>query len=225
MALQSGFSPSTSTYVRRKLHYFAAMQVDKIVSEYRIPVERSISAFIVPDSLQILAPDEVFIAFSGEGPTDPTTGCKMSHIEGDVLLYRSPCKLPTDVRKFKAVFRHELCHLKDCIVMSASATQCKRSPASFLSGGDYDGDTATVIYDSRIVDPFQNANDDIAAAPDNFEQDNFQLVTGTELLSQLADADAETQIRGFQKHLLGSILDNKLTGSCQCLLFVPGAQS
>lgn len=217
MALCAGFHPESSDYATKKLNALVERQVNQLVNDYRIPIEQSVSAFIVPDSLGILAPDEIFCSFSGAGPIDPETRCPISHLTGSVLVYRSPCKLPTDIRKFKAVYRPELCHLKDCIIMSASSSLCDRSPASFLSGGDYDGDTATVIYDSRLVTEFKNADDRFATTPETFEEENFEkgLVKGTEFLAQLKGSEEDTLIRNYQTFLLGSLLDEKIAGTCE----------
>lgn len=217
MAVESGFDPRQSAYTCQKLHHFIRTKVDKVVTEYKILVSQSVTAFIVPDSLQLLGPDEVFVSFSGEGPVDASTGCTISHFSGDVLIYRSPCKLPTDIRKFRAVYRPELCHLKDCIVMSASSALCTRSPASFLSGGDYDGDTATVIFDPALVNPFRNADDGIAITRPTFEEENFEkeLVKGTDFLAQLEGSDDATLARNYQHFLLSSILDERTTGKCK----------
>lgn len=217
MAIESGFDPRQSAFASQKLHHFIRLKVDKVVTDYKISVARSVSAFIVPDSLEMLQPEEIFVSFSGEGPIDPTTGCATSHLLGDVLVYRSPCKLPTDIRKFRAVYRPELCHLKDCIVMSASSTACYRSPASFLSGGDYDGDTATVIYEPALVEPFHNADEAIATTPLSFEEENFEkeFVKGTDFLSELKGEGDETMVRNYQHFLLGSIQDDKTTGTCE----------
>lgn len=213
----AGFHPNSSLYASRKLKYVVENKVNPLISESRIPIEQSISAFIVPDSLGILAPDEVFVSFSGAGPIDPDTRCPTSHLLGEVLIFRSPCKLPTDIRKFTAVYKPELCHLKDCIIMSASATLCDRSPASFLSGGDYDGDTATVIYDARIVGSFQNADEKLAIASKSFEEENFEkeLIKSADFLDALKGADDQTLIINKQTFLLGAMLDEEYTGWCR----------
>lgn len=221
MALGAGFHPRSSDYASKKLRGLVDLQVENLVNDCRIPIDQSVSAFIVPDSLGILAPDEIFCFFSGLGPTDPETRCPISYLEGPVLVYRSPCKLPTDIRKFKAVYRPELCHLKDCIIMSASSTLCERSPASYLSGGDYDGDTATVIFDPRLVSEFKNAEDHYATTPDTFEAENFEkgLVKVTDFLTQLDGADYDTLTRNYQTFLLGSVLDEKNAGCCMSPLY------
>jgi hypothetical protein len=216
MALESGFHPNSSDYAMKKLNGLVDRQISQLVNDSRIPIPQSVSAFIIPDSLGLLAPDEVFCSFSGAGPEDPETRCPISHLTGSVLVFRSPCKLPTDIRKFKAVYRPELCHLKDCIIMSASSTLCAQSPASFLSGGDYDGDTATVIFDPRLVSEFQNADDHFATTPETFEEENFDkgLVKGTEFLRNLGEAEDDTVTLNNHTFLLGSLLDENLTGIC-----------
>jgi hypothetical protein len=190
---------------------------------FKIPVERSLSAFMVPDSQGILAPDEIFVSFSGNGPLDPVTGCPMSHISGDVTAYRSPCKLPTDVRKFKAIWRPELAHLKNCIVLSASSELCKRSPESYLSGGDYDGDTLSIFWDERLVEGFSNAADSYAEVPPEFEAQNFhkeviKVAEFTNALQQLPpeeQQDDEYIIANLQEFLLAAVGDDHLTKKCE----------
>jgi hypothetical protein len=106
-------------------------------------------------------------------------------------------------------------HLRDCIVLSASAF-CKASPASFL-GGDYDGDTVTVIWDPTLVAPFRNAPDEIAATPESFERDNFikEVISAQEVLESLGPADEQTRAINLQHFLLGAILDSPLPGLCK----------
>ncbi|KAK8861624.1 hypothetical protein IAR55_002447 [Kwoniella newhampshirensis] len=172
-AVAAGFHPSESAYTGSKLHHLVDMLSSKMVREFKIPVDQSLSAFIIPDTSGVLAPDELYISFSGTGPVDPETQCPIQHLEGPCLAFRSPCKLPTDVRKFKAVWKQDLAHLKDCIVLSANASLCKRSPASYLGGGDYDGDTVQLFWGKELVDRFSNADDSFADVPEWFGEGEF----------------------------------------------------
>nr|XP_018264757.1 uncharacterized protein I303_02936 [Kwoniella dejecticola CBS 10117]OBR86915.1 hypothetical protein I303_02936 [Kwoniella dejecticola CBS 10117] len=214
-SVASGFSPATSIYPAFKLHNLVEDLSMKMTRDFKIPVEQSLTAFIIPDTLQILEPDELFISFSSNGPIDESTQIPMTHLEGDVLAYRSPCKLPTDVRKFRAVYRPELAHLKDCIVLSAKTDKCKRSPASFLGGGDYDGDTVTLVWHHELVRPFRNAPDEVAETPHDFEEQNFDksVVKGTAFLDTIKDLDEPGQIKEYQKWLLDAVLGDPLTGT------------
>ena len=54
----------------------------------------------------------------------------------------------------RAVYRHELSHLVDCVVFPSKGCI---PLASKLQGGDYDGDTFWVCWEDGIVHSFQNA--------------------------------------------------------------------
>jgi hypothetical protein len=217
MAIDAGFDPRHSAYTCQLLHWHMKQQTDNLTKDFKIPVQQSMSAYIIPDSQGVLGPKEIYVSFLGEGPVDPITGCPISHLLGPVLAFRSPCKLPTDVQKYTAVYRPELRHLTDCIVMSASSTECRQSPASYLAGGDYDGDTATIIFDSALVEPFVQADDGIANTPGGFEEENFEkeLIKGDDFLEQLSGADEETLIRNYHTFLLGAVMDANIFGQCK----------
>jgi hypothetical protein len=105
--------------------------------------------------------------------------------------------------------------------MSASP-DCTQSPASFLAGGDYDGDTATIIWDPALVEPFIQAPDDIANVPSGFESENFEkeLVQGSDFLRALSrtKANEEDTISSYQVFLLGAVSDEPLAGLCTSIL-------
>ncbi len=173
-AVTSGFHLLESAYKLpvAKLHHLISTLLNSQIRGFEI-VEQSLSAFIVPDAQQILLPDEIFVSFSATGPIDPETGCPISYLEGPCLAFRSLCKLPTDVRKFQAEYRPELAHLKECIVMSARSQPGDRSPASFLGGGDYDGDTVQLVWQKDLVEAFINADEGFVDAPEDFERENL----------------------------------------------------
>jgi hypothetical protein len=173
-AVTSGFHLLESAYKLpvAKLHHLISTLLNSQIRGFEI-VEQSLSAFIVPDAQQILLPDESFVSFSATGPIDPETGCPISYLEGPCLAFRSLCKLPTDVRKFQAEYRPELAHLKECIVMSARSQPGDRSPASFLGGGDYDGDTVQLVWQKDLVEAFINADEGFVDAPEDFERENL----------------------------------------------------
>ncbi|WVW80195.1 hypothetical protein I302_102172 [Kwoniella bestiolae CBS 10118] len=213
-SVASGFHPATSPYPASKLHHVVETLSKKIVRDFKIPVQQSLTAFIVPDSLQILAPDELFICFSSKGPIDETTQIPLNYLEGEVLAYRSPCKVPTDVRRLRAVYKPELAYLKDCIVLSANSQLCKRSPASYLGGGDYDGDTLTLFWNTELVQHFRNAEDHFAETPPNFEEQNFHksVTKGTEFLDGIEGLSANEKIRELQSWLIDGVKGDELTG-------------
>lgn len=215
-ALSSGFTPAESPFVRDKLRAVVHRLADSIVRTFKIPLERSLTAFIVPDPTGLLAPHEIFISLS-QPFTDPETGMSTLSILGPVLALRSPCKLPTDVQKMQAVFVPQLAHLTDVIVMSADAARCSRSPASMLGGGDYDGDTVQIIWEPQLVERFRNADPALADTPEGFIEDNFEkeLVTVQEELDASDNMSGEAGIVSMQWYLLGGIEGDLLTGKCR----------
>lgn len=220
MALMAGFDPLESHYTSAKLHHLVSALSDTMIRKFRIPIDRSMSAFIIPDAQQVLQPNEVFISFSTNCPLDLETGSPITQLLGPVLVLRAPCKLPTDIRKFTAVYKPELAQLKDCIVMSANAELCNRSPASFLGGGDYDGDTAQIFWDPALIEPFQNAHEDFANPIPDFVENNFERdvvkVEEFHAALQAVGADEETVIANQQHFLLGALQGDRSTANCEC---------
>ncbi|WWC87943.1 uncharacterized protein L201_002843 [Kwoniella dendrophila CBS 6074] len=214
-SVASGFHPANSAYPASKLHHLVDQLSKKMVKDFKIPVPQSLTSFIVPDSLQILAPDEIFICFSGNGPINEESGVPITYLEGEVLAYRSPCKVPTDVRKLKAVYKPELTYLKDCIILSANSVLCKRSPASYLGGGDYDGDTLSLFWDESLVKPFKNAEDHYAETPEDFEEENFdkEVLKGVDFLASIEGLEEDEKIRELQNWLLSAVMGDELTGT------------
>ncbi|KAH7338887.1 RNA dependent RNA polymerase-domain-containing protein [Rhizoctonia solani] len=117
-------------------------------------IPHSACAFIIPDPLGVLEVGEVFCGFNR--PMRDNSGTEISTVTGPVLVTRNPCILPSDVRKVIAVECPELwiAGYTDVIVFSVKGD---RSLASMLGGGDYDGDTAILIWEESIVDQFRNS--------------------------------------------------------------------
>lgn len=117
----------------------------------------------------------------------------------------------------KAVYHPKLKHLQDCIVMSADSAMCSFSPASLLAGGDYDGDTATVIWDGDLVEPFNNAPgqpmDEKKFQAENFDKEVVAVADflhAVEGHSEGREEEARMKIN-LQHFLLGGIMDQQLT--------------
>ncbi|KAL5640276.1 hypothetical protein ACGC1H_007522 [Rhizoctonia solani] len=156
-------------------------------------IPHSACAFIIPDPLGILEAGEVFCGFNR--PTRDNSGTDISLVIGPVLVTRNPCILPSDVRKVIAVECPELwtAGYTDVIVFSVKG---KHSLASMLGGGDYDGDTAILVWEEAIVNQFTNSathyadvdvSDDFVSSPKrmgDIPPNDFRTVLDA-LLSQL----------------------------------------
>lgn len=128
--------------------------VSQLAKKFRLTVPLSASALVIPDPVGVLEEDEVYFS-STSLPVDQY-GYRPHCLQGDVLVvgckhclaipgialtmrlqqFRYPCYLTTDVRKVTAVDRPELRKWQDVVIFS---TKGRRSLASVLGGGDYDG--------------------------------------------------------------------------------------
>lgn len=158
-----GFHPKFCPYLADLFVEIAETAMRKIVKRFAIPVPRSAEAMVIPDPTGTLEEGEIQFRFKGDGIVDPETRLKLNHVpEGDVLVTRHPCLLPTDIRKVRATIRPELSRYEDVVVFS---TKGQRPLASLLSGGDYDGDTIRVFWEPQLVEPFQNSDVRYADCP------------------------------------------------------------
>ncbi|KAJ9479081.1 RNA-dependent RNA polymerase [Pseudozyma hubeiensis] len=161
--LLGGFHPEKCAYLSDLLVDIADLAMKKLISRFAIPVARCAEAMMIPDHTGTLEEGEIQFRFSGENLLDPDTRLRLTHVpEGEVLVTRHPCLLPTDVRKVRAVIRPELSIFKDVVLFS---TKGKRSLASLLSGGDYDGDLVRVFWEPKLVEPFKNSDVRYADCP------------------------------------------------------------
>ncbi|KAI5928191.1 rna-dependent rna polymerase [Camillea tinctor] len=112
----------------------------------RIPVEKGVTLFGVMDEFNYLGEDEIFITF------DKLRGTHYTQLDNKpVIVTRSPALHPGDVQIKRAVVPpkdHYLRRLSNCVVFSQKGT---RDLPSQLSGGDLDGDTYHIIWDSAAI--------------------------------------------------------------------------
>lgn len=151
--LESGFQPATSEYLTDCLKNLLKEELNSYVDKLRIRVEHSTAVFCVPDPLGILAPGEIQLNFSAS-KIDPWSNVPESFLVApQILVARNPAHLASDIQLVKSAYHHELRHLKDVIIFPVKG----RYPlADLLSGGDYDGDTVTVIWDPKLTYAFRN---------------------------------------------------------------------
>lgn len=71
--LQSGFLPDESVWMSQKLKFMVRSLTDRAVSDFKLPVDQSLSALIVPDTLGVLKPNEIYIAPSSATLVNPRT--------------------------------------------------------------------------------------------------------------------------------------------------------
>jgi hypothetical protein len=155
LMLDAGFDPSSLLFMKDMARTVFRSKCDELKTRLNIPVGKSAYAYMVPDFLGVLEPNEVYIDFSNF--TDDVSGFFGALLQnGDsVLLARVPAHLPSDIQKVKFVAKAEYIGLKGVIVCPIKGNP---SLASKLSGGDYDGDIAWITWESSIVENFTNAS-------------------------------------------------------------------
>lgn len=152
--VESGFLPDDCSTLRELLRKFLKEYFDRYIEKLAISVPRSTDVYCIADPFGILAENEIHLGFS-ENWRDERSGFTDTIVDGiDVLVARSPALLPSDIQRRRASWKRELRHFKDVAVFS---TKGDTALASFLSGGDYDGDRVVVIWDQSFVSNFQNA--------------------------------------------------------------------
>ncbi|MBW0462783.1 hypothetical protein O181_002498, partial [Austropuccinia psidii MF-1] len=151
--LRTGFLPLDCPYLAHKMISIIKLQLKLQIKKFHIICSQSASAMIIPDPENILKENQIALCFS-EPPLDEL-GIPLEFIEGEVLLFRHPCLLPTDIRKVTAVHYRLLDRYRDVILLPTVGNQ---SLASILGGGDVDGDRALIIWNKEIVFNFTNAN-------------------------------------------------------------------
>lgn len=83
----------------------------------------------------------------------------------------------------------------------------------YLAGGDYDGDTALVMWNPEMVSSFINANESYADPPDELEAGFTRSVeTGIDFLKKLDGLNLEQRTQRYQYYLLGGLQDPSLIG-------------
>ncbi|KAG8883767.1 hypothetical protein FRB97_005941 [Tulasnella sp. 331] len=168
--LEAGFLPHTCRPLAKALKTMMRTEVKHLIKPLRIPIKRSAEAFAVPG---ILEPGEVY--FRASQPCELLDEMQ-SHdgvLTGPVIIFRYPARTPSDCRLVTAVDRHHLFCFTDVLLFS---TKGDRSGASILGGGDYDGDTITMITEPRLVNNFVNADLRFADPPPGFFDNTEQYV-------------------------------------------------
>ncbi|OAP60146.1 hypothetical protein AYL99_05148 [Fonsecaea erecta] len=206
--LESGFHPQSCrkliTNAYRLLNDYLTNYMDKMW----IQIPHSTAAFCAPDPLGVLAPGEVYLG-SSIPITHPVSGLKENTLEGmELLVARNPAHLGSDMQKCTAVYKHELRHYKNVILFSRRGVL---PLASLLSGGDYDGDVVTCIWDPEIVRHFCNV--DMPPMPNEVE---CGMVQRSEAISKTFNVECPED-QSFEDYFRKCIAFNarpSLLGSC-----------
>ncbi|KAG7449112.1 uncharacterized protein BT62DRAFT_1073637 [Guyanagaster necrorhizus] len=212
--LDSGFTPKNCSVLKDKLHQVIKSAVNNYVRSYRIDVPMSVTAFIVPDEDSELEEGEVFFKSSKRNLIGPD-GLETDMILGDVLLTRYPCKLPTDVVKWRCVDKPHLRNRTDVIILSVKGTH---RAAEILAGGDYDGDKGVLIFEPELVTHFVNPPFALSLPPYDLKEKCFGRTTNERVADFLVRVPRKTvstitYIHEVQEFLLRGLTDISVVGA------------
>ncbi|KAF9561155.1 hypothetical protein CPC08DRAFT_689324 [Agrocybe pediades] len=207
--LDSGFDPCHSPILREKLKKVVVTKIDSRMQNLRFEIAQSCSALAIPDPYGVLGPNEIQVKSSTRN-LKLEDGTLSDTILGDVLVTRDPCKGPCDVRKVKAVEHPSLRNYIDVIVFSV---QGDRRLIDYLGGGDYDGDTAIVIWKKSLVLPFENANERHSKEPKGLDQSfTRDKESVTDFMERTKPLTELQRCQAMQKYLLGALCDTSKVG-------------
>eukprot|EP01105_Mastigella_eilhardi_P008354 TRINITY_DN2032_c0_g1_i12.p1 TRINITY_DN2032_c0_g1~~TRINITY_DN2032_c0_g1_i12.p1 ORF type:complete len:650 (-),score=106.86 TRINITY_DN2032_c0_g1_i12:1824-3773(-) len=112
--LQTGFSDK-EPYAHRLLLNIKCGIIKKLKTKCRIPTQPSAELFIVPDTRNVLRPGTCSIHLTQDDG-------RVHGVQGEVVIYKNPCFLPSDVLKLTAVDAPELASWRDVLVFPTTVT-------------------------------------------------------------------------------------------------------
>eukprot|EP00898_Chlorokybus_atmophyticus_P001961 jgi/Chlat1/2766/Chrsp187S02905 len=144
--LEAGFEPLKDRHLYNKLLEVYKKRVRELDNNH-ITVLRSQRMIAQPDPFDppVLGPGEVFLSSSRK-----IKGRSVLCVQGDVVIMNSPCTLPSDVIKARAVNCAQLLELGHQDVLFINIVD-KVSLMARASGGDFDGDQPLIIWDPELV--------------------------------------------------------------------------
>ncbi|KAH0478458.1 MAG: hypothetical protein KVP17_000530 [Porospora cf. gigantea B] len=168
--VDAGFALVDDAYFVGALQYLYHGSVHHGRSKSFVPIANSAMLFGIPDFDNNLEENEVFVQ-TKERQEEARV------IVGNVLVTRNPCLHPGDLRVLRAVDIPSLRHIQNCVVFSVRGP---RPVPDQMAGGDLDGDTYFVTWDSLLVQPVETCAamdykpDAVAVAEMNTDPDSVR---------------------------------------------------
>ncbi|KAF5383489.1 hypothetical protein D9757_006099 [Collybiopsis confluens] len=209
--VQAGFHPSKDPILWDSLKSIVKLALTTATKKCSIPLPEgsAVQAYVIPDPLGLLNPDEIFYR-SSTPMKDVTTQTLFNVVTGDVLIGRYPFRVRSDIQKVKAVDIPGLYRYSDVIIVPtkpSSSVQGLVSLMSMCSGGDHDGDELLVIWEQVLVEAFEASS--LVVPPEelasNFENQVKQV---DEFLGELDQLSPTIAQGNFISTMLGSLADS-----------------
>ncbi|KAJ3086530.1 hypothetical protein HK102_012977 [Quaeritorhiza haematococci] len=141
--IRAGFTNKGCYFLAWLIRQIFHKLIQRMKKKINIPVDNSSWLMMAPDPCRVLEENEIFVQFSGSSMSRNPFA-----LTGEALVSRNPAYFASDMQKVMCVYKPELARYYDVVFFS---TKGDRPFASRLSGGDYDGDEALVIWEPKIV--------------------------------------------------------------------------
>ncbi|KAF2845936.1 RNA-directed RNA polymerase 2 [Plenodomus tracheiphilus IPT5] len=203
--LRAGFTPQDSPFLARGLMQLIRQRQSVMEQKLRAPLGSATFLLGLADPENVLRPGEVHINFSSPF-VDEFNRQTYRHLDGlEVLIARQPACRQSDIQKVRVVAHPQLAHLRDVVVF---ATRGQYPLAGKLQGGDYDGDTFWICWESILVEPFKNA-----PAPMNPpDPAAYGIKKDHRRVNEVMDPDDPSSIDGFLREAFTFRLAPSLLG-------------
>jgi len=143
----NGFDILTEPMWANTLQAMYRHSIKSLRSKSHIPLSSGARLIGVPDPVDCLSDNEIFLKVQRERNSEPEV------ITGSVLIFRNPSLDPGDIRLVTAVDKPQLGYLLNVVVIPAANKKITRSLSEECSGGDLDGDEFAIIWDANIIPP------------------------------------------------------------------------
>ncbi|KAG0699740.1 RdRP-domain-containing protein [Suillus ampliporus] len=193
----------TSELIESSLHCVETHILRELKYRAHIAVPGSYTLLGVSDEWGCLREGEVYATVF-----DERTGLN-KQITGEVAITRSPQIHPGDLQVVMAVHRPELAHLKNVVVFSCEG---QRALASYLGGGDLDGDDFNLILDPKLLPKRESAPGEYQALPIKTTPNACDITDVVDFVFDYIEADLVGLIA--IQHLRFSDLNDPGCGEC-----------
>ena len=151
---RAGYLPTECSVLKDAIVSLEEIRLQNLRAQIRAFCVASTTVVGIADPTGTLEPGEVYLLLSEPLEDESTSSSFHSFAGKEVLVARHPTLRGSDIQKVRCVYRPELAHLKDVLVMSVHG--CIPLAAK-LQGGDYDGDKFWICAEESLTKPFRNA--------------------------------------------------------------------
>lgn len=205
LLLRTGFQPDQSPFLARTLKRFVQQRQLWMEEKLRAPLGKATYLIGLADPLGVLKPGEVHVQFSKPFLDEYGRNTYRNLAGEEVVIARQPACRRSDMQKMRAVSHTQLSHLVDVVVFSSRGMY---PAAGKLQGGDYDGDTFWVCWESDLVVPFLNA----PAPLNDLEPQKYGIKKDTRKLTDIMNPHDLSTVDNLLKEALEFRMTQSLLG-------------